>query len=206
MVEKLNLHEKKNKKAHSHSKKDGHGHSHGEKEKSTKGAGPAIGNMVLEDIVEEPKDVALANMNSLTSSKGARTPKNQTQNSEASKNKPPFATNGPSPHNIKLKNKTTLESTFNTRVDPFKAYTDQVNRNIVFVRSDESSQDKVDYSNNLDKLLLSNQSPMSQHDDLNNRAETNQNFETALGSTTNAATLKSPFMFGVGLSQRNLAT
>lgn len=173
MVEKLNLYEKKNKKAHSHSKKDGHGH--GEKEKSTKGTGPAIGNMVLEDIVEEPKDVALANMNSLTSSKGARTPKNQTQNSEASKNKPPFASNGPSPYNIKLKNKTTLESAFNTKVDPFKAYTDQVNRNIVFVRSDESSQDKVDYSNNLDKLLLSNQSPMSHRDDrdLNDRAETN---------------------------------
>lgn len=76
MVEKLNLHEKKHKKANKKDDHKGHDHGHG-KEKATKAMAPSVSNMVLEDIVEEPKDVALANMNSLTSSKDNRTPKNQ---------------------------------------------------------------------------------------------------------------------------------
>lgn len=77
MVEKLNLHEKKNKKANKKDDHKGNDNANG-KEKSTKGMAPSISNMVLEDIVEEPKDVALANMNSMNSSKDNKTPKNHT--------------------------------------------------------------------------------------------------------------------------------
>ena len=96
MVEKLYIHEKKNKKSHSHKKDDhkGHDHSHHGKEKSTKVMAPSGSKMVLEDIAEDPKDMALANMKSLTSSKDDTTPKNQPQNSELAKNKAPFASNG----------------------------------------------------------------------------------------------------------------